>query len=104
MPYYDLLIVNDNRMLATAASNREEAIAIFGKELDRNFTFAEQGTPAPYMLDEWHEGPHWVKPTISVFEVPKWSKNILCHISNNATVDSSISSYDCSSLTFPKAF
>ena len=69
MPYYNLLVVDVNRTLATAAANREDALANFGKELGLRLTLDDQGLPAPYLLDEWHEGPHWVNPTIPVFLV-----------------------------------
>lgn len=68
MPYYDLLVVSENRILATAAKDRDDALAIFGRELGLSLTLDEQDTPASYMLDEWHDGPHWVNPTIPVFE------------------------------------
>ncbi len=70
MPYYSLAIVNEpGRVLFTPAKDREEALAIFGKELGKRLTLDEQETVADYMLDEWHEGPHWVNPTIPVFEI-----------------------------------
>lgn len=70
MPYYNLAISNEpERVLSTPAKDREEALAIFGKELGKRLTLDEQETVADYMLDEWHEGPHWVNPTIPVFEI-----------------------------------
>ena len=71
MPYYNLLVVDKNRMLATVAKDRENAIADFGKELGLRLTLNAQDVPASvsYLLDEWHEGPHWVNPTIPVFEI-----------------------------------
>ena len=69
MTYYDLRVVQDHRTLAAAAKDREEALAIFGKELDVHLTLDEQDTPAPYLLDEWSQSPHWVNPTIPVFEI-----------------------------------
>lgn len=69
MPYYDLLIVKEQRTLATAAKDRDDALAIFGQEIGLRLTLAGQGA-APFLLDEWHEGPHWVHPTIPVFTVP----------------------------------
>ena len=70
MPYYNLSVVDENRTLATAARHREHALAIFGKKLGLRLTLDDPGTPAPYSLDEWHQGPHWVNPTIRVFEIP----------------------------------
>ena len=69
MPYYNLLVVNENRMLATVAGDREGAVADFGEQLGKQLTLNEQDAPPSYLLDEWHEGPHWVNPTIPVFEV-----------------------------------
>lgn len=69
MPYYDLLVVDEQRTLATLARDREDALAIFGKELDLRLTLNDQDIPAPYLLDEWRESPHWVNPTIPVFEI-----------------------------------
>ena len=69
MPYYNLLVVDENRILATAAKHREDALAIFGKELGLRLTLQGQDTPASYLLHEWHESPHWVRPTIPVFEI-----------------------------------
>ncbi len=69
MPYYNLLVVDEIRTLATAASDREDALAIFGKELRLRLTLNDQDIPAAYLLDEWHESPHWVNPTIPVFEI-----------------------------------
>jgi len=70
MPYYNLLVVNENRTLATAASDRADALTIFGEELGLRLTLNDQDIPAPYLLDEWHKSPHWVNPTIPVFELP----------------------------------
>ena len=69
MPYYDLLVVKEIKTLAAAARDREDALAIFGKELGVRLTLTDQDIPAPYLLDEWHESPHWVNPTIPVFEI-----------------------------------
>ena len=69
MPYYDLLIVDEQRVLATPARNREDALAIFGKELGLRLTLADQGIVAPYLLDDWDQSPHWVNPTIPVFKI-----------------------------------
>jgi len=70
MPNYDLLVVNEpGRILSTPAKDREEAIAVFGEEIGKRLTLDDQGITANYLLDEWHEGPHWVNPTIPVFEI-----------------------------------
>ena len=70
MPYYNLLVIRDNWTLATAAKDRQEALAIFGKELGLDLTLADQDMSPPYLLDEWHESPHWINPTIPVFQTP----------------------------------
>ena len=69
MPYYNLLVVDENRLLATEAGDKEGAVADFGEQLGKQLTLNEQDAPAPYLLDEWHKGPHWVNPTIPVFEI-----------------------------------
>jgi hypothetical protein len=55
--------------LDAAARDREDALTIFGKELGLRLTLKDQDTPASYLLDEWHESPHWVNPTIPVFKI-----------------------------------
>ena len=71
MPYFNLKIVDRNQTLATPASDRSEALAIFGFELGVKLTLEEPaGTIAPYLLDEWAVGPHWVDCTIPVFAAP----------------------------------
>jgi len=70
MPYYNLSVVNEpGRILSTPAKDREEALAVFGNELGKRLTLDDQGMTAPYLLDEWHNGPHWINPTIPVFEI-----------------------------------
>ena len=69
MPYYNLLVVNENQTLVAVASDREDALAIFGKKLGLRLTLNDQDIPTSYLLDEWHESPHWVNPTIPVFEI-----------------------------------
>lgn len=69
MPYYALLVVNEIRTLIAVASDREDALAIFGKKLGLRLTLKDQDIPASYLLDEWHESPHWSNPTIPVFEI-----------------------------------
>ncbi len=69
MTYFNLRVVQDHRTLAAAAKDREEALTIFGREVGARLTLDDQGVPAPYLLDEWHDSPHWVNPTIPVFEI-----------------------------------
>ena len=67
MPYYNLLVVAEIRTLSDVARDRAEALVKFGATLGVRLTFEERGVAAPYLLDEWYEGPHWVNPTIPVF-------------------------------------
>lgn len=71
MPYYNLLIVEDRRMLSAAAKDRHESLAIFGAEVERDLSLDHSDAAAPYLLDEWEEGPDWVNPTISDFQAPQ---------------------------------
>jgi len=68
MPYYNLLDVDKQRTLSTPAKDIASALQIFGHELSRTLTLTEKDGGAAYLLDEWHEGPHWVNPTIPVYE------------------------------------
>jgi len=68
MAYYSLLIVDKQETFGTVALDRAEAIAMFGRQLGREFTLAESDAgAAQYLLDEWWEHPHWVDHTIPVF-------------------------------------
>ena len=68
MAYYSLLIVDEQRSLSTAARDRSEALAIFGKELGLRLTLEDSNAAAAgYLLDEWESGPHWVNHHIPVF-------------------------------------
>jgi hypothetical protein len=69
MPYYNLSVVGGQELASIPAQSRAEALAIFGSELGIELTFEGDAT-APYLLDEWEAGPHWVNPTIPVFEKP----------------------------------
>lgn len=67
MPYYNLWLASENKMLSAAAGNIDDALSIFGAELGQTLTLDEGEHPSPYLLDEWHESPHWANPTIPVF-------------------------------------
>jgi hypothetical protein len=67
MPYYNFLVVSENQTLSTPARDRNEALAIFGKELGVCLTLDDQGIVALYMLGESHKNVHWIKPTIPVY-------------------------------------
>lgn len=68
MTYYTLALVEENKTLNTVAKDRAEAFAQFAKELGHDITDADNGSVAPYLLDEWNHGPHWTNPTIPVFK------------------------------------
>lgn len=66
--YYDLLIVDEEKTLSTLAQDRNEALAIFGKELGIKLALESgDGVVVWYLLDEWETSPHWVNPTIPVY-------------------------------------
>jgi hypothetical protein len=53
MPYYNAWVASDNRTLpGEKASDRDHALAIFGKELGVRLTLVDQSTAAPYLLGE----------------------------------------------------
>ena len=72
MPYYNLHVQETNRILWTAAENRETALLDFGAQLGTTLTLVDQDAPPPYMMDEnlEHESPRWLSFTIPVFETP----------------------------------
>ena len=74
MPFYSLLILGENKSLFTPARDRNEALALFGRELNLKLTLDDSDgviVIARYLLDEWDfPGPHWVNHTIPVFEMP----------------------------------
>jgi hypothetical protein len=72
MPFYSLLILGENKSLFTPARDRNEALALFGRELNLKLTLDDSDTViARYLLDEWDfPGPHWVNHTTPVFEMP----------------------------------
>jgi hypothetical protein len=71
MAFFNLLVVDQNRLLSTPASDRALALAIFEYELGVQLTLDEPSEGATrYLLDEWEVGPHWVNPTIPVFVAP----------------------------------
>jgi hypothetical protein len=62
MPYFTLLILDQQKTLSTSARDRKDALAIFGKQLGINFTFEGGDTDVvSYVLDEWESGPHWAR-------------------------------------------
>jgi hypothetical protein len=70
MLYYNLAVVNERgRVLSTPAKDRQEALALFGKELGKQLTLDDQGAVAPYLLGESEKALHWINPTIPVFEI-----------------------------------
>jgi hypothetical protein len=61
MPFYSLLILGENKSLFTPARDRNEALALFGRELNLKLGLDDSDTViARYLLDEWDfPGPHW---------------------------------------------
>lgn len=69
MPYFNLLIVNTGQILSDAtAPSRDAALGVFERELGIGLSFDDQGGPAPYLFEEWTDGPHWINPSTPVFE------------------------------------
>lgn len=69
MPYFNLLIVNTGQILSDAtAPNPNAALNVFERELGVRLTFDDQEGAAPYLFEEWSTGPHWIKPSIPVYE------------------------------------
>ena len=67
MTHYSLLVVDQQTNLRLpSAKNRLEALSHFGKELNRKLTLNGDG-PAPFLLDEWEQGPHWTNHQIPVY-------------------------------------
>lgn len=66
MPNYSLQI-EPGKVLFAVAGSRGEALAELGEHLGQALTLDDQGSVAPYLLDEWNESPHWFYPTIPVF-------------------------------------
>ena len=66
------VILGENKSLFTPARDRNEALALFGRELNLKLTLDDSDTViARYLLDEWDfPGPHWANHTIPVFEMP----------------------------------
>jgi hypothetical protein len=69
MLHYNLFIVSDDKTLSAVASNKEDALRMFGKEIGSKLSLAQQDVVPPYLMDEWTESPHWVNCTIPVFEI-----------------------------------
>ena len=69
MPYYSLLIADDQRYIQAVAPDRAGALLLFAEQLGHEVTDEDNGSVAPYLLDEWTEGPHWTNPTIPIFKV-----------------------------------
>ena len=72
MLFYSLLILAENKTISTPARDRNEALALFGKELNLKLSLDDSDTViARYLLDEWDfPGPHWVNPNIPVYAMP----------------------------------
>lgn len=72
MPYYNLRVQAEDRILWTAAVDREAALIDFEVQLGTKLTLVDQDVVPPYMMDEnpGDEGPRWLSFTIPVFEIP----------------------------------
>ena len=68
MPYYNLQVLPQNRVLSGVADDRDAALDQFGSELNEVLTFADQGTAPSHLFGETEKNPHWVKCTIPVFK------------------------------------
>jgi hypothetical protein len=69
---YSLHEIDKRHVVATTvATDRDEALEWFSKELRLMLTFEGDPAEADYLLDEWAEGlrAHTANPTIQVFVV-----------------------------------
>ncbi len=66
MPYYNLTV--SEKTLSAAAANRSAALLHFEQEIGKKLTLEDQGGVPEHLMDEWTESPHWVHPTIPVWE------------------------------------
>lgn len=71
MPYYNLKVLRDGRILSSPAGSLEHALAVFGEELGVRLAVNIENEQPNYLLDEWFEyqAPHWVNPHIPVFDI-----------------------------------
>jgi hypothetical protein len=71
MPSYSLKIDQQQRRLRTSARDRDEALAIFGKELRLKLTLEEPTSfVAVYLLNESESDTHLLGDTTRVFATP----------------------------------
>jgi hypothetical protein len=71
MPPYSLKIDQQQRRLRTSARDRDEALAIFGKELHLKLTLEEPTSfVAVYLLNESESDTHLLGDTTRVFATP----------------------------------
>jgi hypothetical protein len=70
MPYYNLCIVDEGRVLSEAARDCDAALAIFGELLGVRLTPEDQGVAPQYMLGQSSDNPHWIKTV-----TPVWRKD-----------------------------
>jgi hypothetical protein len=69
MPYYSLLTDTD-KTLSPPAGDRNEALAVFGKELGQKLSLEDSDSAVVYLLDEWQEQHQFVNHHIRIFAVP----------------------------------
>jgi hypothetical protein len=71
MPYYSIKIDQRQRRLRTSARDRDEALAIFGKDLRLKLTLEEpMSFVAVYLLNESESETHLLGHTTRVFAKP----------------------------------
>ena len=71
MPSYSLKIDQQQRRLRTSARDRDEALAIFGKELRLKLTLEEpMAFVAVYLLNESESDTHLLGDTTRFFATP----------------------------------
>ena len=69
MPYFNLKIVDTGEILSDAtAVNSFAALEVFGAKIGIKLTFDTQDRASPYLFEEWQDSPHWVNPSVPVYE------------------------------------
>ena len=76
MPFYNLEIVPDRRVLSEPAVDDHHALAIFGKQIGMTLSFDGDGPP-DYLLGRRETTQGWINPTIPVYARP--SKHAVHH-------------------------
>jgi hypothetical protein len=66
MPYYNLLIVKEQRYVPAIAKDRQDALFTIGKQIGVQLTLEGEGV-ADFLLGESETMPDWMYHTIPVF-------------------------------------